>query len=52
VRDGFRSGFGDKQAEGIIAHAPGLFYYIGGSIRRLKFKLKTKDFPVIGEENK
>ena len=47
VQDGFASEIGDKQAEGIIAHAPGLFYHMSNSMRRMKFKLKTKDFPVL-----
>jgi hypothetical protein len=51
VREGFMSEIGDREAEGIIAHAPDLFYYYSNSMRRVKFKLKTNDFPVIGKEN-
>lgn len=57
VREGFRSPLAwDNtreilQSEGIIAHAPGLFYHYDNSMRRMKFKLKTKDFPVFGGEN-
>jgi hypothetical protein len=47
VRDGFPSRLakGERQAEGIIAQAPGLWHWYDGRLRRLKFKLKTKDFP-------
>jgi hypothetical protein len=36
---------GERAAEGIVAQAPGLWFYNDGGLRRLKFKLKTKDFP-------
>jgi hypothetical protein len=50
VRDGIPSTLakfkgGERQAEGIIAQAPGLWHWFDGSLKRLKFKLKTKDFP-------
>lgn len=50
VREGFASKLaqfkdGEREAEGIIAVADGLWHYYDGKLRRLKFKLKTKDFP-------
>jgi hypothetical protein len=39
----FKGGY--RQAEGIIGQAEGLFHFFNGSLKRLKFKLKTKDFP-------
>lgn len=44
VREGFES-IGGRRSEGIVAQAPGLFFHYDGKLRRLKFKLKTEDFP-------
>jgi len=45
AKEGGRSRIGDDaEMEGVVAIAPGLFYYEAGDLRRLKFKLKTKDF--------
>jgi len=50
VREGFPSSLaqfkgGERQAEGIIGSAEGLYHFHDGAVRRLKFKLKTQDFP-------
>ena len=50
VREGFPSSLapfkgGERQAEGIIGSAEGLYHFSDGAVRRLKFKLKTQDFP-------
>ena len=48
TKDGFPSALGEgAPAEGLIAHAAGLFHHYDGAVRRVKFKLKTKDFPVL-----